>query len=188
MPAVADIAEIPLFNIAQWQLGERCDPVIALLAIDRHVLIAGCAEGFFRKICVRAFGFLQANHVRRGSSINCSTIGMRRRTELMFQVTSLSRFVMRALSDTEWRDLLLKCFWIWCNPKGEAGLFGDQCPISFAFRRAWAVSIGPISSNTMVEPMAIVRISKRRWGKASAATNAMPTAIPAWGRSARPNR
>ena len=65
----ADVAAVDLAAIALQRLGierqprDHGDAVIALLAVERDVLIAEPLEALQRKGVVRALGFLQAQHV-----------------------------------------------------------------------------------------------------------------------------
>ena len=67
------------------------DAVIALLAVERDVRVAEFRERCGRKIRVRAFRLLQTQHIRLLLLRKRATASMRRRTELMFQVTTEKR-------------------------------------------------------------------------------------------------
>ena len=62
--AIVLAAELPAVDVEERQPRDDGDAVIALLAVDRDVPVAGVAEGAMGKIGVRALGFLQAEDVR----------------------------------------------------------------------------------------------------------------------------
>ena len=62
--------------------------MIALLAVHRLMGIARVGEGIGGKLVIGAFDFLQHQHVGLKFARKSSTMGRRRRTELMFQVTT----------------------------------------------------------------------------------------------------
>ncbi len=61
---IDDVAEGADVGRLERQLRDHGDAVIALLSVQRDVLIAEPLEAFARKRIVDAFGFLQAQHVR----------------------------------------------------------------------------------------------------------------------------
>src|ERR1700760_637652 len=63
MPAVGLAAEALDVEALEWQLRDHRDAVIALLSVERDVLIAEPLEPLQRKGVVDALGFLQAEHV-----------------------------------------------------------------------------------------------------------------------------
>src|SRR5918993_3011402 len=66
MPAVRLAAEILDAEGFEWQTREYDHAVIALLSVQRDVLIAKPLKALERKLIIGAFGFLQAEHVRAG--------------------------------------------------------------------------------------------------------------------------
>jgi hypothetical protein len=64
------------------------DAVIALLAVDRDVLVTQCAEWLEWKQLVRALRFLQTENVRPVLGKELFNQRRARRTELMFQVAT----------------------------------------------------------------------------------------------------
>ena len=64
MPAVGLAAEILLAGGLERQPRDDDDAVIALLAVERDVLVAEPPEALEREGVVRALGLLQAEHVR----------------------------------------------------------------------------------------------------------------------------
>src|SRR3977135_1811286 len=64
MPAVGLAAEVAQAGGIERQAREHGDAVIALLAVERDMRIAEPRESLERKLVVRTFGFLQAEHVR----------------------------------------------------------------------------------------------------------------------------
>ena len=68
---------------------EHDDAVIALLAVERDVLVAQPLETLAREFVVRALGLLQAEDVGADGLDEPATRLMRKRTELMFQVVTV---------------------------------------------------------------------------------------------------
>jgi hypothetical protein len=64
MAAVALFAEIVLIDVRERMARDDGDAVIALLPVDRDMLVAEVAERRGGEIRVRAFRFLKAKHVR----------------------------------------------------------------------------------------------------------------------------
>jgi hypothetical protein len=87
MAGIADAAIVaPVCQLMQRQAGDGGDAVIALLAMDGDVFVTQRLQRRKREEIVGNLGFLQADDIRRPGFNSCSTIGMRSRTELMFQV------------------------------------------------------------------------------------------------------
>jgi hypothetical protein len=88
MARVANAAEVPALDFLKRIFRDRRDAVIALLTVNLDMVVAELAERRRREGVVRAFRFLQAQHVRRMVAQKDKTIGRRSRTELMFQVAT----------------------------------------------------------------------------------------------------
>src|SRR5674536_216965 len=67
MAAVGFAAEALHVDALERQAREHGDAVIALLPVERGVLVAEPLKALERKGVVRAFGFLQAEHVGAGA-------------------------------------------------------------------------------------------------------------------------
>ena len=65
MPAILPPNPVEVTVIMQRLAGNDGNAVIALFTPDRLMRIASLTDGFTRKGIIRAFGFLQAQHVRR---------------------------------------------------------------------------------------------------------------------------
>ena len=89
MAAVGDLAEAAPLDDVERPARDGGDAVIALLAVDRDVLVAERCERARRETARPGISF-PAGRARpaRCSASRRSTIGMRRRTELMFQVAT----------------------------------------------------------------------------------------------------
>src|SRR6202035_1040964 len=64
MPAVGLAAEIALVDRVERYARDDRDAVVALLPVERDVVVAEPRETLARKLVVRALGLLQAEHVR----------------------------------------------------------------------------------------------------------------------------
>ena len=76
-------------TLLERQAREHDDAVIALLPVERDVLVAEPLEALERESVVGALGLLQAQDVGLRALMNLATRSMRSRTELMFQVVIL---------------------------------------------------------------------------------------------------
>ena len=63
---------------------------MSFLAVERDVLIAEPLEALARKAVVRALGLLQTQDIGTRRFDNLATRSMRKRTELMFQVVTVT--------------------------------------------------------------------------------------------------
>jgi hypothetical protein len=64
MACVGFAAEIPAIDRLEWQARNHGYAVIALLAVERDMLVAQPFEAPGGKFSIRTFGFLQTQHVR----------------------------------------------------------------------------------------------------------------------------
>src|SRR5262245_35122682 len=64
MPAIILPAKAARIGGIEWQPREHDHAVIALLAVERGMLVAEPLEALEREFVVRAFGLLQTEHVR----------------------------------------------------------------------------------------------------------------------------
>jgi len=64
MPAIAFAAEVLPARRLERQTRDHDDPVIALLAVERDVLVAESPQALQREAVVGTLGLLQAQHVR----------------------------------------------------------------------------------------------------------------------------
>jgi hypothetical protein len=88
VPRVADRAVGLPPVIAQRPSRDDGHAVIALLAVDREMLVSELAEGSERKCVVGALGFLQAQHIGLFGLEKMLNQRQPSRTELIFQVVT----------------------------------------------------------------------------------------------------
>ncbi len=86
MAGVPHLAVILTVIFRQRQLRGDGDAVIALLSMNDDVLIAESPQRLEGKLAIRALGLLQAKNVWPVTHQKLLDVGMRSRTELMFQV------------------------------------------------------------------------------------------------------